>query len=454
MNRSDFSQGSIPLTILRLAIPLTIAQIVNVLYNIVDRIFIGHIPETGTLALTGLGLCFPVITIVMAFANLVGMGGSPLFSIERGKGNDEQAQRIMSNSFTMLMIFGISLTVIGLIIRRPVLYLFGASDATIVYADAYIRIYLLGTIFVMLGLGMNFFINAQGFSIIGMLTVIIGAVTNIILDYIFIFILHMGVSGAALATVMSQFVSCVWILQFLTGHRTLIRLSRQMMPLDSLIVKRIIGLGMSGFVMQITNSLVQIACNSTLSQFGGDLYVGVMTVLNSVREVVQMPVNGITNGTQPVLSFNYGASKPKRVMTGIKFMTIVCLAYTFGAWAIVSTHRAFFISIFNNDKTLIAAALPALWAYFFGFFMMSFQFAGQTVFVGLGKSKNAVFFSIFRKVVIVVPLTLILPRIGLGVMGVFWAEPISNFIGGAACYLTMLLTVGRELRAEIAAQKS
>ena len=211
------------------------------------------------------------------------------------------------------------------------------------------------------------------------------------------------------------------------------------------IVKRIVGLGMSGFVMSITNSMVQIVCNATLSQFGGDLYVGVMTVLNSVREVVQMPVTGITNGSQPVLSFNYGASKPERVIAGIKFMTIACLVYTFGAWGIVSLNREFFISIFNSDAALVKAAVPALWAYFFGFFMMSFQFAGQSTFVGLGKSKNAVFFSIFRKVIIVVPLTMILPRIGLGVMGVFWAEPISNFIGGLACYCTMLLTVGREL---------
>jgi len=445
MDRSDFSKGSIPLTIMRLAIPLTVAQIVNVLYNIVDRIFIGHIPITGKMALTGLGLCFPIITIVSAFANLVGMGASPLFSIERGRRNDEQASRIMGNSFAMLLIFGVILTVIGLTVKKPVLYLFGASDETFVYANSYIRIYLLGTIFVMLGLGMNFFINAQGFSLIGMLSVVIGAVSNIILDYVLIYIVKMGVAGAALATVMSQLISCVWILAFLTGSRTLISLKISDMPLDAKIVARIVGLGMSGFVMSITNSIVQIVCNATLSQFGGDLYVGVMTVLNSVREVIQMPVTGITNGSQPVLSFNYGASLPKRVIEGIRFMTIACLAYTLGAWLIVSLNRPFFITIFNSDPDLLEAAVPALSAYFFGFFMMSFQFAGQSTFVGLGKSKNAVFFSIFRKVIIVVPLTLILPRMGLGVMGVFWAEPVSNFIGGLACYTTMLLTVGKEL---------
>lgn len=444
--KNDFTQGSMATNIIKLAIPMTVAQLINVLYNVVDRIYIGRIPVTGKIQLTGLGLTFPIITMIIAFANLVGMGGAPLFSIERGRGNQEKAGKIIGNSFVLLIGIGIILTILGLLIKKPLLYLFGASDVTFVYANSYISIYLIGTVFVMIGLGMNSFINAQGFARTGMMSVILGAVINIILDPLFIYGFKMGVSGAALATIISQFFSCLWIMRFLLGKKTLIKLKKSDLKLDKNIVKSILGLGSSGFAMAVTNSLVQIICNATLAQFGGDLYVGVMTVINSIREVAQMMIQGINNGGQPVLSYNYGAKAYKRVVQGIRFITIVCVVYTTLAWGIIHVFAETFIRIFNNEADLVQVAVPALTTYFFGFFMMSFQFAGQSAFVALGKSKQAVFFSIFRKVIIVVPLTILLPQMGLGVMGVFIAEPISNFIGGVACYTTMLLTVVKKLK--------
>ena len=445
--KNDFSQGSVVVNILKLALPMTLAQLFNVLYNIVDRIYIGMIPENATLSLTGLGLCLPIISMVTAFANLFGMGGAPLCSIERGRGNVREAEAIMGNSFVLMVITGIVLTILGLAFKRPMLYLFGASDATIGYADAYITIYLLGNIFVMTGLGMNSFINSQGFGTIGMMTVLLGAVANIILDPIFIFVFHMGVRGAALATIISQFLSAVWILVFLTGKKALLRLKPSAMRLTKKRVKDIIGLGMSGFTMSITNSTVQVMYNAMLQRFGGDLYVGIMTVINSVREVISMPVNGVTQSAQPILGYNYGAKEYNRVKTGIVFMSIVSILYTTLVWGVVHGFPEFFIRMFNREGDLIEAGIPAMRVYFFGFFMMSLQFAGQAVFVGLGKAKRAVFFSIFRKIVIVTPLIIMLPVVfGLGTTGILMAEPISNFIGGAACFGTMLVTVWPELK--------
>ncbi len=310
---NDFSKGSIVSNIMKLAVPMTMAQLINVLYNIIDRIYIGRIPENATLALTGLGLCLPIISMVIAFANLFGMGGAPLCSIERGRGNKEEAELIMGNSFVLMVIFGIGLTVVGLALKKPMLYLFGASDNTYPYADQYISIYLLGSIFVMIGLGMNSFINSQGFGTIGMMTVLLGAVANIILDPIFIFTFHMGVRGAALATILSQFLSALWIVKFLTGGKAILRLKTSAFRLKKQRVKNIVALGMSGFTMAITNSSVQIMYNASLQHYGGDLYVGIMTVINSVREIISMPVNGLTNSAQPVMGFNYGAGEYKRV---------------------------------------------------------------------------------------------------------------------------------------------
>lgn len=446
-SRGDFSKGSVAGAMLRLAGPMVVAQLINVLYNVVDRMYIGHLPDAAGNALTGVGVTFPLITLIIAFANLFGAGGAPLFSMARGRGDDEAAGLIMGNVCTMLIATGLVLTAAGLALRRPLLFLFGASPATYPYANAYISLYLCGTVFVMLSLGMNGFINAQGFARVGMLTVLIGAVLNILLDPVFIFLLDMGVRGAAAATVLSQMVSAGWALSFLRGEKTLLRLCPRWMRVDWAVVGRVVSLGFSSFVMAVTNSLVQSLCNATLQQWGGDLYVGVMTVINSVREVVQTAVVGMTHAAQPVLSYNYGARLYRRVRQGILFITAVCVVYTLAAWAVLFFFPRPFILLFNDDPQLVAACVPALHLYFFGFFMMSFQMAGQSVAVALGRSKQAVFFSLLRKAFIVAPLTLVLPGLfGLGVNGVFLAEPISNFIGGAACYGTMLLTIWPELK--------
>ncbi|MEE1496897.1 MAG: MATE family efflux transporter [Clostridium sp.] len=444
--KNDFSKGSVVKNILNLAVPMTLAQLINVLYNIVDRIYIGRIPDHATLSLTGIGLSLPMITMVTAFANLFGMGGAPLCSIERGRGNLEEAEKIMGNSFSMMMLFGVLLTGFGLLFKKPLLYAFGASDATWPFADAYITIYMLGSIFVMMGLGMNSFINSQGFGRIGMCTVLLGAAANLVLDPIFIFGLDMGIRGAALATVISQALSAAWILWFLTGKKAILRLKLSCMKPEFKRIKEITALGMSGFTMAITNCTVQVVCNATLQVYGGDLYVGIMTVINSLREVAIMPVHGVTNSAQPVMGFNYGAREYKRVKKAIVFTSVFSIFYTTLVWALLHGFPEFFIRMFNQDPALIEAGIPALRLYFFGFFMMSLQFAGQAVFVALGKSRQAVFFSIFRKVVIVTPLTLFLPSLlHMGTDGVFIAEPISNFVGGAACFGTMMLTVWREL---------
>lgn len=444
--QNDFSKGSVAGNILGMALPMTVAQLINVLYNVVDRVYIGYIPEHATLSLTGLGVCLPVITIVIAFANLFGMGGAPLCSIERGRGNEREAEYIMGNAFTMMLLVGILLTVLGIVFRRPLLYLFGASDMTYPYAESYMTIYLLGSVFVMTGLGMNAFINSQGFGKIGMLTVLIGAFCNIILDPVFIFGLHMDVQGAALATVISQFVSASWIIRFLTGERAILRLKRENMHLKMQRVRRIVSMGMSSFMAGFTNSIVAVACNATLQTWGGDLYVGVMTVVHSIREIVENLVKGLTNGAQPVLGYNYGAKEYGRVKQAIIFISVGAISFTTFCWILLSVFPEFFIHIFNRDEMLVAAAIPCVRIYFFGFLMMSLQYSGQCSFIGLGKARQATFFSIFRKVIIVLPLTLLFPHVaGLGAMGVFLAEPVSNLIGGGACYLTMLRTVWPEL---------
>jgi putative MATE family efflux protein len=447
--RNDFTKGSVQKNIMNLALPMILAQLINVLYNVVDRMYIGRIPDAATLALTGLGLTFPIITIINAFANLFGMGGAPLCSIARGKNDNERAEKIMGNSFSMMILVGIILMIICFIFKKPILYYFGASDITFPYANAYITIYLFGTLFVMIGLGMNSFVNSQGFGKIGMMTVLLGAIVNIILDPIFIFLFDMGVQGAALATIISQFLSAAWILKFLTGKKAILKLRRKTMKLDFKLIKEIVTLGFSGFVMSVTNSAVQVICNTSLQFYGGDLYVGVMTVINSIREILTMPVNGMTNASQPVLGYNYGANEYKRVRTGIKFISVISVSYTVLIWLLLMLIPEIFIRIFNNDPTLIAACKSSMKIYFFSFFMMSLQFAGQSTFVALGKSKQAVFFSLLRKAIIVIPLTLLLPRLfSLGTAGVFLAEPISDIIGGSACYLTMLITVFRHLKQE------
>lgn len=444
IEENNFARGKMSSHILHIAGPMIVAQFINVLYNVIDRIYIGRIPESATLAMGGLGLCLPLISIIIAFANLFGMGGSPLCSIARGQGKIDEAEEIMGNAFTLLLLFSIIIMSVGFIFKEQLLWLFGASSQTIGFANDYMTIYLFGTLFVLIGLGMNSFINSQGFAKIGMMTVLLGAVTNIILDPIFIFTFSMGVKGAALATVISQFVSAVWTFQFLTGHRTILKIKKEKMILKKKHVVKIFSLGMAGFMMGITNSVVTIVCNSTLQMYGGDLYIAIMTIINSIREVISLPGQGLANASQPVLGYNYGAKQYQRVLQGIKYVTITSLITSFILWLSVTLFPEMFIQIFSHNQEIITDGTSAIRLYFFGFFMMSFQMTGQAIAVGLGKAKQAVFFSVFRKVIIVAPLTVILPMY-IGINGVFIAEAISNFIGGGACYMTMLLTIGKDL---------
>ena len=362
-----------------------------------------------------------------------------------GQGDDEEAEHILGNSFTLLLILGAAATLVFLLLKRPVLCLFGASEATFPYADAYLTIYLCGTLFVMVSLGMNPFINAQGFAKIGMMTVGLGAVVNIVLDPVFIFVLDMGVQGAALATVIAQGCSAVWVLKFLTGKRAILRLKFDCMALSARRVRKIVSLGLAGFFVNLTNSLVQVVCNTTLQAYGGDLYVGAMTIINSIREVVSMPVQGLSNGSQPVLGYNYGAGESRRVRQGIRFTSIVVVLYSAAAWAIIMLAPEAMIRLFTSEQPILDVGIPALRIYFSLFIIMSLQIAGQSVFTALGRSKNAIFFSLLRKAIINAPLTLLLPYLGMGTDGVFVAEAVSQLIGGLACFLTMYAVVYRPL---------
>ena len=443
--KNDFSQGSIPRNILSLALPMTAAQLVNVLYSVVDRIYLGHLPDSDHLALTGLGVTMPIISIIMGFANLCGTGGAPLCSISRGEGDDREAERVMGNAFTLLILLGVAVTAFFLALKKPILYLFGASPDTFPYADGYMTVYLLGTLFVMISLGMNPFINAQGFGRVGMMTVMLGAAANIILDPVFIFLLDMGVRGAALATIISQGLSAAWVLVFLTGKRAILRLRPTCLRLEVRRTRRIVALGLSGFFVNMTNSLVQVVCNATLQAYGGDLYVGVMTIINSLKEVFIMPVHGLTNGSQPVQGYNYGAKKYDRVREAIRFSVGVTVVYSALFWLVAMAVPGALIRVFNDAPDVIQAGIPALRIYFGLFIFMSLQFAGQGVFTGLGRSKQAVFFSLLRKAVINAPLTVLLPLWGMGTTGVFVAEAASQLIGGLACFVTMYFTVYRPL---------
>ena len=443
--KNTFTKGPMWKCILAQAIPLTIAQFVHLLYNVVDRIYIGHMGQGNSLALTGIGLTFPIVTLILGFAALFGTGGVPLFSIARGAGEHERAGRILGNSFTLILASSAILTGLGYALCRPILFAFGASEESFLYAQEYLRIYLIGTAFSMTATGMNGYINAQGFPRIGMLSIVIGAVVNIVLDPVFIFAFRMGVAGAALATVISQACSAAWVLSFLFGKRALLPIRAKNMALRREIAADIAKLGTANFIMQGTTCLVQAVCNATLQKFGGDLYVGIMTVLNSVREVFMLPISGMAGGSQPVVSYNYGAKQYERVKAGIRFNTIAGFLFTALAWLLIFLFPGFWLGIFSDDPQIAGMGTEMLRIYFFGFIFMSFQFAGQSTFQALGDARHAILFSLLRKAVIVVPLTVILPVLGLGVRGVFLAEPISNLVGGMLCYLTMKTTVYRRL---------
>jgi len=443
---NDFTVGPMWKVILRMSIPMILAQLVCTLYSLVDRMYIGHMEGVGSLALTGLGLTMPIVSLLNALAALCGAGGAPLCSIARGRGDLKDAERIMGNALTMLLIIAAAATVLIDIYMKPILYLLGASDATYPFAAEYARIYILGTVFVMLSLGMNYFINSQGFSKIGMMTVSIGAVLNIVLDPIMIFALHLGIRGAAIATVISQAVSAAWAMGFLCSKKTILDLTLANMRLRWSVVRRILALGFTGFVMQATNSVVIMVANTQLRAFGGDLYVGTMTVVNSVREVIILISHGLTQASMPVLGYNFGAQAFGRVKQGIRFIVAASSGYAILCWVVVMLFTRQIVCVFNSEPELLAIALPSMRVFFCGFVLMSLQMAGQCVFVGLGKSRQATFFSLLRKVIIIVPAMLLLPRIPMfGVMGVFWSEPISDVLGGFFCFFTMYFTIYRKL---------
>ena len=449
MKLVDFENGTVTGTILEAALPMLVAQILNLLYNIVDRIYIARIAEVGTAALGAVGLCFPLIVIITAFANLFGNGGAPLFAIQRGQKDERKAVAIMNTSFTMVCASAIVLMVIGFLFARPILILFGASDNSLVYALPYMMIYLLGTLPSMVAVGMNPFINAQGYSLIGMCSVAVGAGANLLLDPLFIFGLGFGVCGAAIATVLSQCLSAIFVFYFLTKKSELkVRLLKKNEIAACMgYAKNIISLGMAGFIMQLTNSLVTICCNNVLSVTGGDIYISVMTIVSSVRQLVETPIHAMSEGSSPILSYNYGARRPTRVRKAGMVMGALILAYSAVIWSIIILEPRPLIRIFSSDAQLIKDAVPALNQYFAAFIFMDLQYMGQTVFKSLNKKKQAIFFSLLRKVFIVVPLTYLMPyALHMGTDGVFLAEPVSNVIGGTLCFATMLITVLPELK--------
>ena len=449
MKRIDFENGTITNNILNAAIPMLVAQILSLLYNIVDRVYIARIPDVGTNALGAVGLCFPIIMIMTAFSNLFGSGGAPLFSIKRGMGDEKSANTIMNTSFTMLCGSAIILMCICLLFAAPLLTLFGASDTALKYAYPYLCIYLIGTLPSMIATGMNPFINAQGYSTIGMLSVAIGAIANLILAPLFIFILNLGIKGAAVATVISQLMSASFVIYFLRfkAELKISFIRKNELPHCLNFAKDIISLGTSGFVMQLTNSLVSICCNNVLSVTGGDIYISVITIVSSIRQMVETPIYAINEGSSPIISYNYGAKRPGRVRKAGLTMGALILGYTAVMWSIILLAPHMLINIFSSDTSLMEDAVSALKIYFAAFIFMDLQYIGQTIFKSLNKKKQAIFFSLLRKVFIVIPLTYIMPyALNMGTNGVFAAEPVSNIIGGSICFITMLCTILPELK--------
>ena len=449
MKRIDFEHGTVTGNILGAALPMLVAQILSLLYNIVDRVYIARIPDVGTAALGAVGLCFPLIVVITAFSNLFGSGGAPLFSIERGKNNPQKAETIMNTSYSMVCACAVVLMVIGFLFARPLLTLFGASADAMVYAYPYMMLYLIGTLPSMIATGMNPFINAQGYATAGMLSVVIGAAANLVLDPVFIFVLGMGIRGAAAATVLSQLLSAAFVVYFLRckSEYRVQPLPLRQLPANRRCIGDIVSLGTAGFIMQLTNSVVTICCNNVLSVTGGDVYISVMTIISSVRQMVETPIYAITEGSSPIISYNYGARRPRKVLRAAVSMALMALVYTLTIWAVILLAPHFLISIFSSDPTLQADTIPAMKLYFSTFGFMLLQYVGQTVFKSLNKRRHAVFFSLLRKVIIVVPLTYLLPyAFGIGTDGVFAAEPVSNVIGGSLCFIVMLITVLPELK--------
>lgn len=445
--KQDERLGTEPLgrLIVSLALPAVAAQLINVLYNIVDRMYIGHIAGYGDMALTGVGVTFPIIMLISAFSAFAGMGGAPLASIELGRKDYEKAERILGTSTALLLGFAVTLTAVFLIIKTPVLYAFGATENTITYANQYITIYLIGTIFVQIALGLNTFISGQGNAKVAMLSVLIGAVINIVLDPIFIFGLHMGVRGAALATILSQAVSAAWVVRFLISPKSVLRIRSAFIRFDKEMIGKIAALGISPFIMQSTESLVLITLNSSLKSYGGDLYVGSMSILTSVMQLVSVPVQGMNQGIQPIISYNYGAGNKERVLGTFKRMLAVCLTITIVMCGTAIVFPQIFSSLFTNQKELLAITNRVMPVYFLGMTLFGIQMACQSTFIALGQAKVSLFIALLRKVILLIPLALILPRF-FGVMGVYYAEPVADIISVTTTAVLFVITMKKILR--------
>ncbi len=446
-SKYDMGSGSVPKLLAKLAIPAVVAQVVNLLYNIVDRIYIGHIPEVGASALTGVGLFMAIIMLMNAFAMLAGAGGAPLAAIAMGKKDNEKAEKIMGNCFSLLLIFSIFLTIVFYTFAPEMLTFFGASDVTLPYAVDYARIYILGSVFVLIVLGMNTFITTQGFAKVSMLTTMIGAIINIILDPIFIFALQMGVKGAALATVLSQAVGAVWVLCFLAGKKTILRLRVENMRLEPKIFGPCLALGVSTFVMMSTESLLSISFTTSLSKFGGDLAVGAMTILTSVASLILMPLQGICQGGQPIISYNYGAGKADRVKKAFLTQFLVCVIYAIAFWLLIMIVPEMFAGIFSDDAELVKYTGWAMRIYMAGIFAMGFQTSCQQSFMALGQAKISLIMACLRKIILLIPLIFVLPLFMENkVFAVFLAEPISDMIAGLVTTITFFITFRKLLR--------
>ena len=450
--REDLGTGNIPELMIKLAVPTIIAQVVNMLYNMVDRIYIGHISGVGDVALTGLGLCFPVLMMVAAFANLIGTGGAPRAAIFMGKNDNRTAEVILGNSVTALLLLSVVMTIGLELAAEPILWLFGASETTMPYALGYLRIYLCGSVCVMMTLGLNSFITTQGFTNISMKTVLIGAVSNIILDPIFIFKFHMGVRGAALATVISQGISALWVLLFLVGRQTKLHIKKEYMRISAQILLPVVTLGMATFVMNITECLLNIAFNISLSRYGGDLAVGAMTILASIMQLQVMPAAGIGQGAQPLLSYNYGAGKADRVRKTIKILFIASMIYSLSFWLVLELFPGIFVQMFNSSSTeLYDITVWAVRIYMGATGIFALQNSIQQVFVSLGQAKLSLFIACLRKLILLIPLICILPLFFEDkVFAVFLAEPISDLTSVTvaailfACNIKRILNEGEK----------
>ena len=444
---NDLGRDPIGPLLVRLAVPAVTAQLVNALYNIVDRMYIGHIEGVGDLALTGLGICFPVIMFVSAISALVGMGGGSRAVVRMGEGKMEEANAILGSCTALLVLLSVLVTVAFQLVRDPMLLLFGATENTLGYASDYLAIYLWGTIFVEISLGLNFFITSQGFSTVSMATVLIGAVANIVLDPIFIFGFGMGVRGAALATIAAQALSAVWVLRFLSGKRTRLRFQRRYFRLDGRVLAPVLAVGVSPFIMQSTESLVNISFNSSLKAFGGDPAVGAMTICSSIMQIFNMLFQGLSQGAQPIVGFNYGSGQIDRGKKTFRLLFFSSLAFSTAAWGAIELFPQVFVSIFNDEPALVNIAVWTLRVYVAGMFMLGIQFSCQQTFVALGEAKISLFLALLRKIILLIPLIFILPNFFTDkVLAVFVAEPAADVLAAAATGLIFLWRFPRILR--------